>query len=271
MLNHEFFGTFDVTSLVLTAFVFFFFGLIIYLRREDRREGYPLEDDVSGRLEPLGGLFFTASPKSFILPHDDGILKAPNFHRETPVFSASRRTNISGAPLSPVGDPMLAKVGPGAFAQRARKPDMMTHGGPKLVPMRIATEFTVDGAASDPRGMSVVGADGLQAGVIVDIWVDRVECLIRYLEIELSAPRPVALNGVGLGAAAGRALLPMTMAVVDKARRTVRVHSILAAHFSAVPALENPDQVTLDEEERVCAYYGGGLLYATPARAEPLL
>ncbi|WP_458440155.1 hypothetical protein, partial [Pseudomonas aeruginosa] len=62
----------------------------------------------------------------------------PNADRETPVFSASRRTNISGAPLSPVGDPMLAKVGPGAFAQRARRPDMMAHGGPKILPLRAA-------------------------------------------------------------------------------------------------------------------------------------
>jgi photosynthetic reaction center H subunit len=38
-----------------------------------------------------------------------------------------------------------------------------------------------------------------------------------------------------------------------------------------VPVLSSPDQVTLDEEERVCAYYGGGFLYATPARAEALI
>ena len=31
------------------AFGLFFIGLIFYLRREDRREGYPLEDDVTGR------------------------------------------------------------------------------------------------------------------------------------------------------------------------------------------------------------------------------
>jgi len=29
--------------------------------------------------------------------------------------------------------------------------------------------------------------------------------------------------------------------------------------------------VTLNEEERVVAYYGGGYLYATPARLEPLI
>ena len=41
----------DVALLVFWAFVLFFVGLVFYLRREDRREGYPLEDDVTGRLD----------------------------------------------------------------------------------------------------------------------------------------------------------------------------------------------------------------------------
>jgi photosynthetic reaction center H subunit len=269
MYNLQFFGTFDVTSLILTSFVLFFAGLILYLRREDRREGYPLEDDATGRLEPASGLFFTAQPKTFILPQ--GVLTKPNADREKPVFSASRRTNISGAPLVPEGDPMLAKVGPGAFAQRARTPEMMFHGGPKIVPLRVATDFSIDGETSDPRGMTVLGADGLAAGVVSDVWVDKSEYLIRYLEVDLGGPNPAGLSVVGTAPAAKRVLLPMTMAVVNKGRRTVRVDSILAAHFDNVPTLENPNQVTLDEEERVCAYYGGGLLYATPMRAEPIL
>jgi photosynthetic reaction center H subunit len=271
MLKQEFFGTFDATALVLTVFVLFFFGLIIYLRREDRREGYPLEDDATGRLEPASGFFFTAQPKTFLMGHGGATLTKPNADRETPVFSASRRTNISGAPLSPVGDPMLAKVGPGAFAQRARTPDVLFHGGAKIVPLRVATDFSIDGAASDPRGMKVVGADGATAGVVSDVWVDRAEYLIRYLEVELSDSGSSGLSVVGSAASAKRVLLPMTMSVVNKGRRTVKVDAILASQFSAVPALENPDQVTFDEEERVCAYYGGGFLYATAERAEPIL
>ena len=30
-------------------------------------------------------------------------------------------------------------------------------------------------------------------------------------------------------------------------------------------------QITLQEEDKICAYYGGGHLYATPERAEPLI
>ena len=67
----------DVAMLVFYAFVLFFVCLVFYLRREDRREGYPLEDDVTGRKEPLGGLFFTAQPKTFILPHGHGTRTLP--------------------------------------------------------------------------------------------------------------------------------------------------------------------------------------------------
>lgn len=35
----------DVAQVVLYAFWIFFAGLVIYLRREDKREGYPLESD----------------------------------------------------------------------------------------------------------------------------------------------------------------------------------------------------------------------------------
>jgi photosynthetic reaction center H subunit len=38
-----------------------------------------------------------------------------------------------------------------------------------------------------------------------------------------------------------------------------------------VPGLANPDQVTLQEEDKIVAFYGGGTLYATPDRSEPWL
>ena len=41
--------------------------------------------------------------------------------------------------------------------------------------------------------------------------------------------------------------------------------------FRSAPVLANPDQVTKREEDRIVGYYGGGNLYATAARQEPLL
>jgi photosynthetic reaction center H subunit len=252
-----FYGSTDITEIILNVFVLFFIGLVIYLRREDRREGYPLEDDVSGRLEPRGGLLFLARPKTFILPHGEGTVSRPNYARDVRELSAERTSRAPGTPLEPIGDPMLAGVGPGSFAHRAHKPDVMFHGAPKIVPMRVAEGFSVFGKNKDPRGMKVIGADGVEGGVVTDVWIDRAEVLIRYLEVEVAPGRHV--------------LTPMTMADVSASRGTVRVNAILGAQFAAAPTLENPNQITLYEEERVCAYYGGGLLYATAARSEPYL
>lgn len=258
MYNATYFGNFDVTSLILSVFVLFFVGLIIYLRREDRREGYPLEQDISGALETSGSLFFTATPKTFILPNDQGLLEKPNNDRETRDIKARLTSRSSGSPLTPVGDPMQSGVGPGSYAQRARKPDMTLHGTPKMAPLRVATDFSVDAEVCDPRGMTVVGVDGATGGEVVDVWVDRSEYIARYLEVKVAD-------------SAKRVLLPITMAVINKSSKTVKVDAITGAQFAGAPVLENPNQITLYEEERVTAYYGGGLLYATPQRAEPWL
>ncbi len=44
----------DVAQVVLYVFWFFFFGLIYYLRREDKREGYPLESERSAHITVQG-------------------------------------------------------------------------------------------------------------------------------------------------------------------------------------------------------------------------
>ena len=62
----------------------------------------------------------------------------------------------------------------------------------------------------------------------------------------------------------------MTMARVSR-DGSVKVKSIRGDQFKQVPTLANPDQVTLQEEDKVTAFYGGGTLYAMPHRSEPLL
>ena len=66
-------------------------------------------------------------------------------------------------------------------------------------------------------------------------------------------------------------MLPINFAGIDKANGKVLVNAILASQFAGVPALKSQDQITFLEEEKVMGYYGGGLLYATPDRQEPLL
>jgi photosynthetic reaction center H subunit len=54
-------------------------------------------------------------------------------------------------------------------------------------------------------------------------------------------------------------------------RNEVQVGAILAQQFSLVPGTRQADVVTMLEEEKIQAYYGGGTLYAEPSRQEPLL
>jgi photosynthetic reaction center H subunit len=133
---------------------------------------------------------------------------------------------------------------------------MTFEGLHRIVPLRVAEGFEVAHQDPDPRGMPVVGADGLVGGTVVDLWVDRSEAIFRYLEIEVAANQR-------------RVLVPMTMAVVQS--RQVKVTSILAGHFADVPGLKHPERITRLEEERLYGYYGAGYLYALPSRQEPLL
>ncbi|MBX9796832.1 photosynthetic reaction center subunit H [Sphingomonas sp.] len=247
----------DVALLVLDAFFLFFLGLIIYLRREDRREGYPLEDNVSGAPESYGSAFLMAPPKSFKLPFGHGTVTTPTKDRE-PVAIAARRWDASpGSGLVPTGDPLVDGIGPAAYAQRAKRPDVDWEGHPRIVPISTAGDFTVERRDADPRGYAVVAADGRKAGVVTDLWIDKADRLIRYLEVEIDGGR--------------RVLTPMFMASISRSRSQVTVTAVTAAQFANVPAIEGSGVITLYEEERVQAYYGGGFLYATPERAEPLI
>jgi photosynthetic reaction center H subunit len=151
---------------------------------------------------------------------------------------------------------MTAGVGPGAYTMREDKPDVTHTGDPKIVPMRLIPEFSVAKQTADPRGFDVVGCDGEVAGKVSDIWMDRAEALVRYYEVELA-------DGTR------KVLLPYAFANVKGKARQVRVSAIKAKHFADVPAHASTEQVTRLEEDRISAYYGGGILYATPEKMEP--
>lgn len=50
----EFTEYFDLAQVCVYLFWLFFAGLIVYLRREDKREGYPLETSRGGDIETEG-------------------------------------------------------------------------------------------------------------------------------------------------------------------------------------------------------------------------
>ncbi len=252
-------GYIDVAQLVLYGFWIFFAGLVIYLRREDKREGYPLESDRSERARnvPVQGFPAVPAPKTFRLAHG-GTAEAPS-GRVDEIEVLATSGGYPGSPLEPTGNPMRDAVGPAAYAKRATVPDQTIDGDPRIVPMRVATEFSVESRDPDPRGWTVAGLDGEAGAKIVDIWVDRSEPQIRYYEVETNEATP------------RRVLLPVTLVRVNKTHRYMRVDSITGAQFAGVPGLSSPDQVTLREEDQISAYYAGGTLYATPERSEPLL
>jgi photosynthetic reaction center H subunit len=246
----------DLAEILFTLFWLFFIGLVIYLRREDKREGYPLDSDRSGRVSVQG---FPAIPgaKEFALTHG-GSQFAPREEPPETDLAAEPAAPHPGAPLVPTGNPMLDGIGPAAYAQRSEQPDRTIDGKPRIVPMRTADGFKVDRRDPDPRGMSVVGADGATAGTVADLWVDLVEPMICYFEVQLS------------GENARNVLLPIGFAKVNRRRSQIDVKAIYAAQFADVPATASNEQISCLEEDRICAYYAGGTLYADASRQEPL-
>ncbi len=264
----------DVAQIALYVFWAFFAALIFYIRREDKREGYPLESDRSEQV-PVVGFPPLPKPKTFKLGHG-GTYEAPNDEVDDRPIAAKPMAPWPGAPLEPTGDPMRDGVGPAAWAERADHPETTLHGEPRIVPMRVATGFSVAPEDPDPRGMKVFGSDGERAGKIRDIWVDRAEPQIRYLEVETETETENETEnenetGKGGAGASRRVLLPIGFASIDGRRRLVQVSAILGRHFAAVPVTRQADEVTQLEEDRICAFYGGGTLYAVPARQEALL
>lgn len=249
-------GSLDVTELVFLAFVLFFVGLLIYLRREDRREGYPLEDEVTGRVDTPGGVLANAGPKTFKMPFGRGTVTTPTKGRE-PVEVAGVRTFASpGAPYAPTGNPLIDGIGPAAWADRAKHTDLDGEGRDRIVPIGAAEHISVHARDADPRGMSVIAADGAVAGTVTDLWVDRAEHVIRYLEVDLGKSKVLA---------------PMAMSKIKAKLNQVVIDAINAADFAAVPKIAKAGQITFYEEERIVSYFGGGYLYANSARQEPLI
>ncbi|MEH6789315.1 MAG: photosynthetic reaction center subunit H [Parasphingorhabdus sp.] len=249
-------GTLDVTELVFLAFVLFFLTLIFYLRREDRREGYPLEDETTGRVDTAGGPLLTATAKSFLMPFGRGTVTTPTKGREKLDVAGRRTFRSPGAPYYPTGNPLVDGIGPAAWAERARHPDLNAAGGHRIVPIGLVGHLAVHGKDADPRGMTAIGADGKVAGVVTDLWVDNAEHVIRYLEIDAGG-RPI--------------LAPMAMSKVKSKMRQVVIDALNADQFAAAPVPAKRDQITFYEEERIVAYFGGGYLYANRERQEPII
>jgi photosynthetic reaction center H subunit len=251
-------GYIDVAQVTLYAFWAFFAALIFYLRREDKREGYPLLSDRSDNVR-VEGFPRMPAPKTFLLRQGHTYQAPPGNVDSRPVL-AEALERFPGAPLHPTGNPLLDGIGPGAYAMRDKVPEVTAEGETRVVPLRVATDFWVDPNDPDPRGMTVIGADKRPAGIVRDLWVDRSEPGIRYLQVEVQTE-----------GASRDVLVPINFARINGDAREARVAAITAAQFAEVPGTQYPDEISAREEDQILGYFGGGTLYATSQRAEPIL
>ena len=257
MVGVEFFGNFDLASAAIWLFWLFFAGLVYYLQTENMREGYPLQDD-DGQVAPNQGPFPVPKDKTFILPHDRGEVTVPSGqHPDRPILALQRTAKAAGSPYVPTGDPMMDGVGPAAWAPRRDVPELDAHGHAKIKPMSHLEDFQIS-AGRDPRGLPVMTGDGEIVGRITDMWLDVPEQMVRYLTMDV--------NPEGSGKIR---LIPMNFAKIKSDR--VRIKSLYAHNVEGIPAVKGSGEITLLEEEKIMAYFGGDTMYAVPARTEPLI
>ena len=244
----------DVAQLAVIVFFLFFLGLVFYLRREDKREGYPL--DEPGPQMHRGRLIGFPERPSVKTLHllEGGTTELPHYYAPPPV--EGRYTDgFGGSSIEPVGNPLLSGLGPATWVMRPDAPFRLADGELQIVPMRGRDEWHVREGETDPRGMTVFDARWHPVGTIADFWVDRSAKLLRYLEVQL-------------GAEAGserRVLLPIFYADIKLKAREIRVVALRSWQFNEIPALANPDCITAREEDQVNAYYAGGLFHGATA------
>ncbi len=265
----------DVAQLVLYGFWLFFALLVLYLHRESKREGYPLDTDRSDNVTVVGfpGM---PEPKTYLLKDGSKVVMPSAERRDTRSVAAEPLAGFPGAPLVPTGDALADGVGPAAWAARADHPEPDNHGGARIQTLtKLEPEgFGIAGYGTDPRGAPVRTFDGEIVGTVDELWIDHMESMVRYLGVQTT-------DGA-------RKVFPMNMAVLKKrksgpadgplwdrmvARRgpEVRVASVTAQQFRDAPTTSSPDAITMREEDIIQGYYGGGMIYATPKRTEPLL
>ena len=206
----------DVAQLVLYAFWVFFAGLIFYLRMEDRREGYPLESEVTG--EPIDpGAIYGPSLKVFKLPDGSTL---DTMRPDTRPLALKPMEVFSGGASEPTGDPMIDGVGAAAWVERRDVVDRTGEGEPRIVPMRLLPDYSVAEQDIDPRGLPVIACDGEVAATVKDIWLDRGECFIRYLELELPQEKQAAPSPAPAVAEAPTAQAPVADAPMGETAPT---------------------------------------------------
>ena len=244
----------DVAQLALIIFFLFFLGLVAYIRREDKREGYPLDEPGPqfhhGRLV---GFPEPPPPKTLYLM-EGGTTQMPHYFKQPPV-NARYTDSFGGASLEPTGDPLLSALGPATWVMRVNEPLRLADGKLQVIPTRVDEEWSVRPGETDPRGMTVFDSRWNPVGSVADFWVDRSAKLLRYLEVQLGEE----------ARSTRRVLVPIFNADIKLKARNIRVMGLRSWQFEQIPALSEADSITAQEEDQVNAYFAGGLFHSAGA------
>lgn len=245
----------DVPEAAVAIFFILFLGLIYHLRQADKREGYPMQASPFDPT-PLQGFPVPPDPMVYKL-NEGGTTVAPHNYKLAPMHARPLH-RFDGTPLVPVGNPLLAGIGPGAWVQRRDEPMRTENGEPVLQPLRLLPEWSVEAGDADPRGMAVFDWRWHEVGVVADIWIDQAIQILRLLEVEL---RP----GLGIG----RVLVPIYHATIHEKAREIHIESLRAHQFAELPMPAAPDRITAQEDERLNAYYAAGRFYRDSTLTDP--
>ncbi len=243
----------DLPQTAIMVFFLGFLGLVWALRRLDKREGYPMKASPFSA-EPLVGFPNLPDEKTYLLL-EGGSTVAPHKYEQAPRH-AEPLYRFDGTPLAPVGNPLLAGVGPGAWVMRRNEPMLTEQGELMLQPLRNLPHWSIGKRQADPRGMAVLDRRFAAIGTVRDIWIDLSIEIIRMLEVELRA--------------GGHALVPIFHAEIGERSREVRVTALEAHQFAELPMPVAPDRITAREEDRLNAYFAAGYFYRdTPGTFSP--
>jgi photosynthetic reaction center H subunit len=216
------------------------------------------------------------APKTYELLNG-GTVQLPNDrnddHRE---LNATPLAPWPGAPLVPNGNAMKDGLGAAAWADRADRPDMTTDGEPRIVPMSQLPEheFYIAARSPDPRGMNVRACDGKVVGTVTDIMLDRMEFLPRYYQLTLHSGKVVLLPMMYVRVKTQRDAPTegsWSERLIDARGKELRVASLNAEQFDDVPTTASDSVVTLLEEDKIQAYYGGAHVYGSRQRTESFI
>ena len=247
----------DIPTIASWLFVLFFVALVFWLQRESKREGYPLKASPFTTERMDGFPPPPALPRTYIL-NEGGTTQAPHYYEQAPT-SAVPVHQFDGTAFAPVGNPLLAAIGPGSWVRKKDEPAVTERGDLLLQPLSALPEWSIQKEDGDPRGMTVFDWRWNEVGRVAEVWIDRGIKIVRILEIELHP-----------GLAPGRVLVPIYHTQIRERAREVRVTALWAHQFAEVPMPAKPGVITGQEDERLNAYFSAGAFYRdSPLTAPP--